>query len=310
MISKHSANFPSRIDAFTLREPFAHPEGMCRYALAVYADAEGKEAVLKQWSEGGRAEDRARLGSEAHALKIFSALRSRDGAAWQERFPDIRLPQYIAYHAGRQAVWFLMERMPGNHIGTYPAALQTASIGRIAAFLDWAFVRLTAAERRSFTRRSPAYFLAMMFPAAWKAARRFPRFRSVIWRGVRAVISAAPALLSGRERTIVHRDLNRTNVLVAGQILSILDLQLIVEAHPYWELAAAAAIGASVPGFAEAFNAIPQMRDIAQDGHKRRRYFGYAAGACLIELAFGPGDRAMRGGEALVRLFAAPSSQP
>jgi len=70
MISKHSANFPSRIDAFTLREPFAHPEGMCRYALAVYADAEGKEAVLKQWSEGGRAEDRARLGSEAHALKI------------------------------------------------------------------------------------------------------------------------------------------------------------------------------------------------------------------------------------------------
>jgi thiamine kinase-like enzyme len=98
------------------------------------------------------------------------------------------------------------------------------------------------------------------------------------------------------ERMLVHRDLHGLNVIVQENKITIIDFQIAVRAHPYWELAGSAVQEWHDPKFQTVFSALPIMQAIVRDRGEQSVYRALALHRIIADFAFEYPDREPAGG--------------
>ncbi len=215
----HSRDFyPKRLGNFTFADTFMKQERSGLYSLAIYKDPKGKKVIVKRWSGKNKDLSYRWLKNEINVYRLLG-----------RNSHNFCTPELLKVVETKDKLYMIIELLEGKDLSMSSTKEKVAAFSEVLLFLQKIDI---SDQKRKIALRGPLFWFLILPYASTKAIIKHPNKFIPILKSAMFAFLASPFILARRQRTLIHRDLNDTNVFKKGDRVCVLDFELASIADP------------------------------------------------------------------------------
>ena len=288
---KHRLSLPKIIDNYNLIDTIYRPKGDNQYQFGIYENEKKEKAILKMWDGDKKDGDWFWLDNEIKTYEGLDELFKLNKKLINEKFPRIKLPDFIKRVETDNGLGLFMEMIEGSALNK-EKTMKEVVLKFEQAIKYFQYLGVLIARSRledKFVKRNNLHtfliFMYMILRASFLYPKLIPRFTLALL----LFLFNFSSLLKTRDMAFVHRDLTYTNVYSLNDSrIGVIDFELAVLTNPIYEITQSVTSSWHLEGFWQEFYKLDIMQSILKDAHKFRVYKALTIFTGIHRLATSP----------------------
>jgi thiamine kinase-like enzyme len=264
---------PQQVGEFRLLEQIESPTvGFKSCQFGIYSDAQGNEAVAKQWSSKVLDEGYFWMVNEHNVYAYLGELYAKYGEMIKNKFPNVRIPKLYFSQVKNNYMLLLVERLPGTPLTELSSQEKIDCVEQTLDYLDY-IDQLPSLAKSHLMLRKPLFFLVQVPVLAILGMARHPNQAGIILKGLWTCLRTFTSFQKTFKPQFIHRDLTAHNMVrTDDNQIGLFDFQLSVITDQSFELSQMMSSSRSDKEYRAMYYQTPRMQQIFSDNDKFRKY--------------------------------------
>ncbi len=225
---------PAKISNYVLFKKYEPESRSKNYTFGIYKDTTGKKYFAKIWSGRFRDFEYTMLKNESVSLKLLNKVYERVSNNIPQNFKDIQLAKVVYAKSQNNSLAVVFDYIDIEK-KTSVSKMDSSSLIYSSGLISFLGENMTKRERELFQKRSFVFVFFAYFLSILKISFANPKESYLAFKNIPLFLKGIRHLHSEEELSLSHRDLNRTNIIVVGSKVFIVDFALCLFAIQYYD---------------------------------------------------------------------------
>lgn len=225
---------PAKISNYVLFKKYEPESKSKNYTFGIYKDITGKKYFAKIWSGRFRDFEYKMLRNELISLNVLHRVYKRISKNIPEDFKDIKLAKVVYTKSKKHSLIVIFDYIDVAR-KTAITKVPSENLIQSSGLISYIGEHMSKKECGMLQKRSYIFIFFAYFLSVLKIFLTNPKLSFLAVKNVPHFLKGSRHLLREKDLQLNHRDLNKTNIIVIGSRVFIVDFALCLFAIQYYD---------------------------------------------------------------------------